>query len=60
MWEKNSKATRCDMDVDTDGMADRLYILLQNYEITPIETQLSENRQRAQDAVLSLVRGGDA
>ena len=29
------------MDVDTEGIADRLYILLQNYEITPIETRLA-------------------
>lgn len=29
------------MGVDTDGIADRLYILLKNYEITQIETQLA-------------------
>lgn len=29
------------MDVDTDGIADRLYILLRDYEIKPIETQLA-------------------
>lgn len=29
------------MDVDTDGIADRLYILLRNYEIKPLETQLA-------------------
>ena len=29
------------MDVDTDGIADRLYILLRDYEIRPIETQLA-------------------
>lgn len=30
------------MDVDTDGIADRLYILLRNYEIKPLETQLAD------------------
>jgi len=29
------------MDVDTEGIADRLYILLRDYEIKPIETQLA-------------------
>lgn len=29
------------MDVDTDGIADRLYILLRDYEIKPVETQLA-------------------
>lgn len=29
------------MDVETDGIADRLYILLRNYEIKPVETQLA-------------------
>lgn len=29
------------MDVDTDGIADRLYILLKDYQIVPMETQLA-------------------
>ena len=29
------------MGVDTEGVADRLYILLRNYEIKPLETQLA-------------------
>lgn len=40
------------MDVDTDGIADRLYILLQNYEITPIETQLALRDDALNDQLL--------
>lgn len=40
------------MGVDTDGIADRLYILLQNYEITPIETQLALRDDALNDQLL--------
>lgn len=40
------------MGVDTDGIADRLYILLRDYEIKPVETQLAIRDDALNDQLL--------